>query len=194
MARVGPRCSPSTGHLRAPSPIPRGHSWLHKHGASPKPSSQTPGVGVYTQSPNKLHPLVQLNNKDIKQYWLQYPSLRDASSHQQPAGLFTVDHKLLSPAVFTHLIESPSLSVPWRLRELKAWKSADDSNWQPCHREPPSMVRFTAAVTESQPIAQTPNCMLGQLSCCLKTPRCWTKAMPFPTSAVRWEVEMLKIG
>lgn len=61
-------CNPSTAHLRHPPPIPRGHSWLHRHGASPKPSSQTSGVGEYTQSPDTLHRLVQLSNKDNKQY------------------------------------------------------------------------------------------------------------------------------
>lgn len=56
MARVGPGCTPSTAHWRAP-PVPRGWSWLHRHGTSSQPKSQTSGAGIYTQSPTKLHPL-----------------------------------------------------------------------------------------------------------------------------------------
>lgn len=63
-----PWLQPLHSTFETPPPIPRGHSWLHRHGDSPKPSSQTSGVGVYTQSPDKLHPLVHLNNKDNKQY------------------------------------------------------------------------------------------------------------------------------
>lgn len=55
------------------------------------------------------------------------------------------------------------------------------------------MVRFTAADAESQPAAQTPNRMLGQLSFCLQRPQCRTKVMLFPASAVRWEAETFKI-
>lgn len=122
---------------------------------------------------------VQINNKDIKQYWLQYPSLRAASSHQQPAGLFTVDHKLLSPVVVTHLIKSASLSVPWRPRELKVWKWAEHSNWQPCHREAHSII-------QSMSLQLRPRIAHWASSFCLQRPGCRTKTMPFPISAVRW--------